>query len=169
MFRGRKVGTVRRFGKTIFIVCCALALVYLGRASRDVAADVSPAGAPAKAKTPIAVSPADFLPKGRRAYSIVIDNANGILSSITDGSRVDINAAFPAGPDGLPVAMAVLRNVPVIGVKPVSGGTALILAVSPDDAVRAAFAVANARVSVSLCPGGPDTAEAAAGVTFDDL
>jgi hypothetical protein len=88
---------------------------------------------------------------------------------VPNGGRIDIAAAFPAGPDGLPLAVTALRGVPVIEKKSVGGGTALVLSVTPDQAERLAFAVANARIFISLCPAGPDTAIPSRGVTFDDF
>ena len=169
MFRGRKIGTARRFGKTVTLIFCLLALGFITRfggadARLPVAQSVE-----AKINTTAAVDPSETLPKGRRAYSIILDNSNAVLSSSSAGQRIDITAAFPAGPDGLPLAVTVLRSVLVIGSKTASGGTALVLSITPDDAERIAFAVANARIFVSLCPGGPDVAAATPGVTFDDF
>jgi hypothetical protein len=167
VFRGRKIGTARRLSKTILLVTSVLFLMIAVRqGGRETGASVT---AKAASKPVIVENPVDCLPKGRRAFSIPIDNNNSALSSITEGARVDITAAFPAGPDGMPVAITVLKNVPVIGFKDASGGKTLMLSVSPEDAEKAAFAVANGRIFVSVCPGGPDTSFPSSGVTFDDL
>lgn len=169
MFRGRKIGAVRRFGKTGFIAACVFALVFVTRTGGTDAQSPAGSSSSAGAKKTVPADPSEMLPKGRRAYSMILDNSNAVLASASRGRRIDITAAFPAGPDGLPLATTVLKGVPVIGSKEASGGTALILSITPGEAERIAFAVANARIFVSLCPGGPDTAAPTQGVTFNDF
>lgn len=168
MFSGRKIGTARRFGKTTFLIFCAVAALFAARSGgADTSSRTASLSKPISEAAP--ANPSDMLPKGRRAYSITLDNSNAALCASASGRRIDITAAFPAGPDGLPMAVTVLRGVPVIEAKAAAGNALLLLSVTPGDAERMAFAVANARIFVSLCPGGPDTATATQGVTFDDF
>lgn len=169
MFRGRKIGSARRFGKVVFIVILALLPAVVASAGGP-ETGFTATGKPESTK-PAAETPdfPDSLPKGRRAYQIVLDNTNAFIASKSVGRRIDITAAFPAGPDGLPAALTVLRGTPVIGSRTASGGIALALSVTPADAERLAFAAANARIFISLCSDGPDIAPPTSGVTFDDF
>jgi hypothetical protein len=169
VFRGRKIGTARRFAKTLLVIILALLPAIVAGQGRAVSGTVSVEKQNVTKQTASGSDLSDRLPKGRRAYSIVVDNGNAAIVSDSAGRRIDITAAFPAGADGMPSAVTVLRSAPVIGSKPAQGGTALLLSVTPADAERLAFAAANARIFVSLCPNGPDISAPTSGVTFSDF
>lgn len=107
--------------------------------------------------------------KGQRAFGLVFDKTTPLARWITVGDSIDITAAFPAGTEGQPIARTIAHSVFVTATKIVDDTAFLVLSITPEEAELLSFAIANARISIAICPAGPDIDIPTRGVTFNDI
>jgi hypothetical protein len=170
--RGRKIGTGRTWWRAIGWLTAVLVMLLIGAAwgpptsSDETAGSVKRTG---PAVETVATRPVDVTQRGQRAVGVTFPVGDPVAAAIRDGDRVDVTGAFATAPDGQPLARTVLNHVLVIVAARQGAVVALTLSVTPREAEALAFAAANARLSIALCPAGPDTGLPADGVRFDDL
>jgi len=169
VFKGKKIST----GKTrrelaakalllISMICLTLYAVG-GKEKPAKSGNIS-----AAADGPVSEA-APTLDKNRRSLRIVLDDTQSGAGAVVKGDRVDVTASFPAGPDGQPLARTILRNALVLAANGAGGKQGIALSVTPAEAELMSFAIANARVLVSVCPPGLNITGLTSGVTFNDL
>jgi hypothetical protein len=167
MFQGKKIGTRPLWQRVIWLIAAGagLFLAAAGRGGSTPTAKVPVAAARPQASSAVPYS----IERGQRAVGLNFDAGNPVAEAVRAGDRIDVTGAFAAGPDGQPLAATVLTHVLIAESVRRGANIALTMILDPADAERLAFSAANARLSLSLCPDGPDTSRPAKGVTFDDL
>ncbi len=123
----------------------------------------------ARATRPPEVRQIAVTQRGQRAVGLSLPAADPVASAVRAGDRIDVTGAFATAPDGQPLARTILDHVLVITAARQGANVGLTLSVTPPEAEALAFAAANARLSLALCPPGPDTSRPTEGVTFNDL
>lgn len=129
-----------------------------------------------------------IVPRGLRAYSIVVTSGLGFL--LQKGDRVDVIATFPREVMGEPSSVTILRYKEVAAVAGGSGaeqgrlaerigpigleansqsGIGITLYVSPEEAQRLAMAESLGRITVVLAPAAPEEGEELTPVTPSNL
>lgn len=168
MGRGKKIGVRGRSGNaavltgiTISLVCLSLFAVIRSKETRFEQPPRIVSATVGESET----GPA----KGTRSFALNIDNTGALPGSIEPGRLIDVTAAFPAGPDGLPFAKTVLKRVKVVGINKERASSILVVSLTPGQAESAAFAAANARLFISICPSGPDATAPTKGAGFGEL
>ena len=165
--QGRKINTRPVWQRGAWLLAGAAALLVAAKGV--VGPPPAAGGGRALDKPRVVEATVDAIERGQRATGLTFDAGNPVAASVRSGDRIDVTAAFAAGPDGQPLARTVLNHVLVIAAARMGANVALTLALDPADAERLAFAAANARLSPALCPDGPDLSRPTSGVTFDDL
>ncbi len=115
------------------------------------------------------VSVAESMPpdRGRRAYAVRTSADDGTLELMSEGSRLDVIASFPAGPNGAPTTRTVIAGARLLRFN--TGKRLAVIEVTPTEAERLAFSEANGQIRLSICPPGPDASVPGQGATFEDI
>ncbi len=167
--RGRKIGVARTWRRNAGWLCSLLLMLILGSAWQSsgpsrVKNDIGRASKPLEEIRLVEVTQ-----RGQRAVGLGFPAADPVASAVRAGDRIDVTGAFATAPDGQPLARTILNHVLVITAARQGATVGLTVSVTPQEAEALAFAAANARLSLALCPAGPDTGRPTDGVTFGDL
>lgn len=167
--RGRKIG-VRRPGR--YAAAAGLGVFML-------LSFISLTGANGKqtvpdkkiAKTNKAILPENRLTVARdeRACGITLDDGNPLADVLEAGDKIDIIASFPSGSAGGPETRTVVAGARVVDIGHDKRAGVIIVSITPKDAEKLAYAQANGKLVVVLCPPGPNLTTGQSGVTYDDL
>lgn len=114
------------------------------------------------------------LPPGRQAFFVPTGLEQGLGGAVTAGDRVDV--IFVGGEGSAAVSRTLLESVPVLQVRDEEGRRleedgrplGVLLAVTPSEAERLAYALAFGQVYLSLAPAAGE-ATGAPGITWDSL
>ncbi|HEY8415915.1 MAG TPA: Flp pilus assembly protein CpaB [Thermaerobacter sp.] len=114
------------------------------------------------------------LPPGRQAFFVPTGLEQGLGGAVTAGDRVDV--IFVGGEGPAAVSRTLLEAVPVLQVRDEEGRRleedgrplGVLLAVTPGEAERLAYALAFGRVYLSLAPAAGQAA-GGPGITWDSL
>lgn len=112
-----------------------------------------------------------MVPAGQRAVALSLDETSPGVSIVQPGSMVDVAVTLGRDVTGEPETKTIVTRRRVIGVeRPERSGVSVIsVLVTPPEAERLAFAQANGRLALFLCPADDDLAGATAGVTASRL
>lgn len=145
---------------TFIIVACVSTGAAGGGGSKEIPA--------AKVKVSKATTEETIVPeRGRRAYAVRTSSDDGTLELVHEGSRLDVIASFPAGPNGTPVTRTVIDGARLLRFD--AGKRLAVMELTPAEAERLAFSEANGQIRLSVCPPGPDAAVRGKGATFEDI
>lgn len=101
---------------------------------------------------------ASVVQEGLRGFSILVDESDPQGRVLKAGNQVDLLVTLNRDVLGLSVTKTILERKDVIAVQALGRNDTYIvtLSVDPEEAQKLAYAQANGRISLSICPAGED-------------
>lgn len=167
--QGKKIGVGRPWRRGVGWIVFFLFVLVISSAWRAPTREAKTIGVAARPSPAGDAGPVAVTQRGQRAVGLGFLAADPVAVAVRTGDRIDVTGAFSAAQDGQPLARTVLNHVLVIAAVRRGDNVGLTLSLTPEEAQTLAFAAANARLSLALCPAGPDLSHPVSGVTFDDI
>lgn len=114
---------------------------------------------------------ATMVREGYRGFSILTDESDPQGRILRAGNQVDMLVTLNRDVLGMSVTKTILERKDVIAVEGLGRNDMYIvtLMVSPEEAQKLAYAQANGRISISICPAGDDSYRPLRDITAEEL
>jgi Flp pilus assembly protein CpaB len=114
---------------------------------------------------------ATMVQEGYRGFSILTDESDPQGRILRTGNQVDMLVTLNRDVLGMSVTKTILERKDVIAVEGLGRNDMYIvtLMVSPEEAQKLAYAQANGRISISICPAGDDSYRPLRDITAEEL